>query len=129
MFWNFITVAFGGAIGSCLRYAMSLSFSGSHSVLPLQTLTVNIIGSFAICLLYAYVSNYSVPTVAKMFLFVGLLGGFTPFSSFSLETVAMLRNGYFGAAALYSLGSLVLGLAAAFGGIFLGDKVIAWIEH
>ncbi|MDD6778071.1 MAG: fluoride efflux transporter CrcB [Bacteroidales bacterium] len=129
MFWNFISVALGGALGSCLRYAMSLSFSGSHSVLPMQTLTVNILGSFAIGLLYAYVSNYSVPTVAKMFLFVGLLGGFTTFSSFSLETVAMLRNGYYGAAALYSLGSVVLGIAAAFGGIFFGDKIIAWIEH
>lgn len=129
MFWNFLAVALGGATGSCLRYAMSLTFNGSHSVLPLQTLTVNILGSFAIGLLYAYVSNYTVPTVTKMFLFVGLLGGFTTFSSFSLETVAMLRNGYFGAAALYSLGSLVLGLAAAFGGIFLGDKIIGWIEH
>ena len=129
MFWNFISVALGGALGSCLRYAMSLSFSGSHSVLPMKTLTVNILGSFAIGLLYAYVSNYSVPTVAKMFLFVGLLGGCTTFSSFSLETVAMLRNGYYGAAALYSLGSVVLGIAAAFGGIFFGDKIIAWIEH
>lgn len=128
MFWNFLAVALGGAIGSCFRYAMSLSFSNPQSVLPLQTLTVNILGSFAIGLLYAYVNNYSVPTTAKMFLFVGLLGGFTTFSSFSLETLAMLRNGYFGAAALYSLGSLVLGIAAAFGGIFLGGKIITWVE-
>lgn len=65
----------------------------------------------------------------KMFLFVGLLGGFTTFSSFSLETVSMFRNGYIGAAALYSLGSLILGVAAAFGGIFIGDKIIGWIEN
>ena len=129
MFWNFMAVALGGAIGSCLRYAVSLGYSGTQSMYPLHTLSVNIIGSFAIGLLYAYISSYSVPTAMKMFLFVGLLGGFTTFSSFSLETVSMLRNGYIGAAALYSLGSLILGIAAAFGGIFIGDKIIAWIEN
>ena len=129
MFWNFMAVALGGAIGSCLRYSVSLGYSGTQSMYPLHTLSVNIIGSFAIGLLYAYISSYSVPTAMKMFLFVGLLGGFTTFSSFSLETVSMLRNGYIGAAALYSLGSLILGIAAAFGGIFIGDKIIGWIEN
>lgn len=128
MIWNFLAVALGGALGSCIRYGVSLCYNGTQSIFALHTLSVNIIGSFAIGLLFAYCSNYSVPTAMKMFLFVGLLGGFTTFSSFSLETVNMLRNGYIGAAALYSLGSLVIGLLAAFGGVWLGDKIIGWIE-
>lgn len=128
MLWNFLAVALGGAIGSCIRYGVSLCYNGTHSVFALPTLSVNVIGSLAIGLLYAYCSNYSVPTPMKMFLFVGLLGGFTTFSSFSLETVNMLRNGYIGAAAVYSLGSLVVGVLMAFGGVYLGDKLIGWIE-
>lgn len=128
MFWNFLAVAVGGAIGSCIRYGVSLCYNGTHSVFALHTLSVNLIGSFAIGLIYAYCCQYSVPTAMKMFLIVGLLGGFTTFSSFSLETVNMLRSGYIGAAALYSLGSLVIGLLAAFGGVYLGGKIIGWIE-
>lgn len=128
MLWNFLAVALGGAIGSIIRYGVSLCYNGTHSVFALSTMSVNIIGSFVIGLLFAYCCNYSVPTTMKLFLFVGLLGGFTTFSSFSLETVNMLRNGYFGAAAVYSLGSLVVGVLMAFGGVYLGDKIIGWVE-
>lgn len=128
MLWNFLAVALGGAIGSSIRYGVSLCYNGTHSVFALPTLSVNLIGSFIIGLLYAYCSNYSVPAPVKLFMFVGLLGGFTTFSSFSLETVNMLRNGYFGAAALYSLGSLVVGVFASFGGVYLGCKIIGWVE-
>ena len=119
MFWNFLAVALGGAIGSCLRYAMSLTFNGSHSVLPLQTLTVNILGSFAIGLLYAYVSNYTVPTVTKMFLFVGLLGGFTTFSTFSHEAFRLFTQGHHLAALLYVAASLFAGVLGVAAGLFL----------
>ena len=128
MLWNFLAVALGGAIGSIIRYGVSLCYNGTHSVFALPTMSVNIIGSFVIGLLFAYCCNYSVPTTMKLFLFVGLLGGFTTFSSFSLETVNMLRNGYFGAAAVYSLGSLVVGVLMAFGGVYLGDKIIGCVE-
>lgn len=128
MLWNFLAVALGGAIGSIIRYGVSLCYNGTHSVFALPTMSVNIIGSFVIGLLFAYCCNYSMPTTMKLFLFVGLLGGFTTFSSFSLETVNMLRNGYFGAAAVYSFGSLVVGVLMAFGGMYLGDKIIGWVE-
>ena len=111
MFWNFMAVALGGAIGSCLRYAVSLGYSGTQSMYPLHTLSVNIIGSFAIGLLYAYISSYSVPTAMKMFLFVGLLGGFTTFSTFSKEALMMLQSGNLGPFAGYVAISVVAGIA------------------
>lgn len=128
MFLNFLAVALGGAIGSIIRYGVSLCYNGTHSVFALPTFSVNLIGSFVIGLLYAYCSSYSVPSAVKLFMFVGVLGGFTTFSSFSLETVNMLRSGYIGASLLYSLGSLVLGVLAAFGGVYLGGKIIGWVE-
>ena len=119
MFWNFMAVALGGAIGSCLRYAVSLGYSGTQSMYPLHTLSVNIIGSFAIGLLYAYISSYSVPTAMKMFLFVGLLGGFTTFSSFALDSINIARNSGYPTAALYIAINNIGGIMAALAGIVI----------
>ncbi|MEF9924518.1 MAG: fluoride efflux transporter CrcB [Muribaculaceae bacterium] len=121
---NFLAVALGGAIGSCLRYGVSLCYSGTHSIFALHTITVNIIGSFIIGLLFAYVTTFNVSPVMRIFLFVGLLGGFTTFSSFSLETINMLRNGFYGAATIYIMVSNLLGILAAFGGLLLGGKIV-----
>lgn len=121
---NFLVVAFGGAIGSCLRYGVSLCYSGTHSILAIPTITVNIIGSFVIGLLFMYATTFAMSPVLRLFLFVGLLGGFTTFSSFSIETVNMLRSGYYLAATSYVLASNILGVLAALAGIALGGKIV-----
>ncbi len=121
---NFIAVACGGAIGSCLRYGVSLCYSGTYSLFAIPTFTVNVIGSFIIGLLFIYATTFDISPVLRVFLFVGLLGGFTTFSSFSLECINMLRSGYYAAAATYILASNIAGILSALGGIFLGNKII-----
>lgn len=87
-------VAIGGALGSILRYGLSGS-SHRHldGVFPWGTLTVNLIGSFLIGLLWGAFEETTVSPNIRTFLFIGVLGGFTTFSSYSLETFSLLREG------------------------------------
>jgi CrcB protein len=116
----YVWVALGGAVGSVARYACSLGaarFAGLG--FPWGTLFVNVTGSFAIGVLAALVATDGRPllgTDARALLMAGVLGGFTTFSSFSLETLALARGGALGAAALNVVLSLVLCLA----GVSLG---------
>jgi len=89
-------VGLGGFIGSILRYGIGLllkktSWGGGF---PLSTLGVNIVGCLAIGLLAGWAEQSSVVSAnGRVFLFVGLLGGFTTFSSFGYETIGLLRTG------------------------------------
>ena len=109
-------VALGGALGSVARYAVSLGTARWLGVgFPWGTLCVNVAGSVAIGLLAALVAADGRPllgTDARAFLLVGVLGGFTTFSSFSLETLNLARSGALGPAILNVAGSVVLCLAA-----------------
>ena len=110
-------VAIGGALGSVARYAVSLGTVRWLGVgFPWGTLLVNVAGSFAIGLLAALVAADGRPLLgadARAFLLVGVLGGFTTFSSFSLETLELVRGGALGAAALNVALSIVLCLTGA----------------
>ena len=107
-------VAMGGAIGASLRYlfgvaAMRLT---GPSDFPLAVLTVNIIGSFIMGLFVVFAAHKGL-TQFSPFVMTGVLGGFTTFSSFSLETVTLIERGQIGAAGIYvalSVGLSVLGL-------------------
>src|SRR5688572_10665817 len=109
-------VALGGALGSVARYACSgIAVSWLGAGFPYGTLFVNASGSFTIGLLAALVASGGRPLLgadARAFLLVGVLGGFTTFSSFSLETLNLVRSGALGAAILNVAGSVVLCLAA-----------------
>ncbi|HET7923777.1 MAG TPA: fluoride efflux transporter CrcB [Rhodanobacteraceae bacterium] len=109
-------VALGGALGSVARYAFSgIAVRWLGADFPYGTLFVNVTGSFAIGLLAALVASDGRPLVgadARAFLLVGVLGGFTTFSSFSLETLNLARSGALGLAVLNVAGSVVLCLAA-----------------
>ena len=108
----------GGAVGSGLRYAVGLTLPGITSGFPWATLTVNLVGSFAIGWIAASVQQGQLSENARLLLAVGLLGGFTTFSSFSLETLLLLQQGRLPAALLYISSSLLLGIlgtVAAFG--------------
>ena len=104
----------GGAIGASLRYlfgvaAMRLT---GPSDFPLAVLTVNIIGSFIMGLFVVFAAHKGL-TQFSPFVMTGVLGGFTTFSSFSLETVTLIERGQIGAAGIYmalSVGLSVLGL-------------------
>jgi CrcB protein len=113
----YLWVAVGGALGSVARYGCSTAaWRWLGAGFPYGTLFVNVAGSFAIGLLAALVAADGRPLLgndARAFLLVGVLGGFTTFSSFSLETLELARGGALGAAAANVALSLVLCLVGA----------------
>lgn len=115
MLLNVSLVALGGAIGSSLRYLFGFAVSKALPMsFPLGILPVNIIGSFLMGL-FVVAAHHKGYTQANLFVMTGLLGGFTTFSAFSLESVTLLERGAFGQAALYiglSVGLSILGLMA-----------------
>jgi CrcB protein len=124
VFW----VALGGALGSVARYASSgIAVRWLGMEFPYATLFVNVTGSFTIGLLAALVASDGRPLLGadgRAFLLVGVLGGFTTFSSFSLETLNLARSGALGPAALNVAGSVVLCLAA----VSLGFATAGWLN-
>lgn len=109
-------VAAGGAIGALLRYAaVQLVVHFHPQPFPLGTLLVNILGSFIMGLMMAKLLQH--PSEATQLFFVtGVLGGFTTFSAFSWDFLALLQRGAFAQAGLYVLGSVGVSLLAVFAG-------------
>ncbi len=89
-------IAAGGATGACLRYFVTTSVDslfGKH--MPFGTLTVNVVGSFALALLYGFIERHDLSdSPYRALIGVGLLGAFTTFSTFSVETLTLLENGF-----------------------------------
>lgn len=109
-------VALGGALGSLLRFAVSAVVRGMPALagLPWATLGVNVTGSLAIGALAGLVAvgNDITPSV-RAFVIVGILGGYTTFSTFALEGVEMLQGGSMMKAMLYASASVILSIGAA----------------
>lgn len=116
-------VMLGGAIGSGLRYGVGLWLPGLSQGFPWATLFVNLSGSLIIGVVLALVLRGALPEGARLFWAVGVLGGYTTFSSFSIETLSLLEQNRIAAAMLYSVGSLVLGLGAVWLGWSLGKQL------
>ena len=108
---NFIPVMAGGAIGAALRYGVGLAVP-VRSGLPWGTLAVNIIGGFAMGVLAGYLLKGSASEAVRLFVGVGILGGFTTFSAFSLESIRMIESGAWGQAATYATVSVIGSIAA-----------------
>ena len=106
---NIIYVGLGGFIGASSRYLISIAFTKSE----FATFLANVIGCFLIGIILTKVENQAL----KLFLVTGFLGGLTTFSTFSLETFRLIENGMFFKAAIYSFGSLSVGLFALFLGL------------
>ena len=114
-------VALGGAIGSAGRYTVNV-WSGRMfgTEFPWHTLTVNILGCFAMGLLIELMAlKLNVSTDVRAFLTTGILGGFTTFSAFSLDFALLVERKSYGLAGAYAAGSVVLSLAAVFAGLYL----------
>lgn len=114
-----LAVAVGGALGSMARFAVGTWVAaGLGSRFPYGTLLVNLLGCLLMGLLVVLIDErWAVPPQWRAFALVGLLGGFTTFSSFSLEAYTLLRTQQWLAALLYVAGSLLLGLLALAVGI------------
>ena len=105
----------GSFIGGVFRYLISLLIqSKSTSLFPLHTLLVNIIGCFLIGIVFGVFDKALISNEWKLFLATGILGGFTTFSAFSIETLNLLREGSIYYALLYILASVLLGLLATY---------------
>lgn len=119
---NILLVAVGGAIGSVARYLVGVwatRLAGPN--FPWGTLTVNVVGAFAIGLFVEMVARrFDASTEMRAFIVTGILGGFTTWSSFTLDTMVLFERGEIGLSALYLLASLLVSFAAIFAGLALG---------
>ena len=115
MFFTTLQVALGGALGASARYLLGLAMArGVAQGFPVAILTANVIGSFLMGLFVVYAAKRGM-THLSPFVMTGLLGGFTTFSAFSLETITLIERGETGAAALY----IGLSVALSVGGLAL----------
>ncbi|MFZ3583006.1 fluoride efflux transporter CrcB [Loktanella sp. DJP18] len=118
------SVALGGAIGAILRWLTGLlTLRVMGQGFPWGTVTVNILGSFLIGVLVVALAHKGGMRAAP-FLMTGVLGGFTTFSAFSLDTVALMERGHMTLAVAYVGGSVIIGLAALVLGMTLTRMVI-----
>ena len=117
---KYFLLAIGGAVGTVVRYMVSSATYQffSAAVFPWGTLMVNLTGSFIIGIVAGFNEATLVSPNMRTFLFIGLLGGYTTFSSFSLETMNLIRAGEIRYAIINVTVSNVVGIALAFGGFF-----------
>lgn len=116
MFKQILLIGFGGFVGSVARYFVSrLNTSVEWLAIPLGTLAVNVAGSLLIGFLIGISEKSPILTMElRMFLMVGLCGGFTTFSSFTGENLMLMRNGQLLTLFLYTGLSLLLGFTAVY---------------
>lgn len=121
-----LNVAIGGAFGAALRYQLGRAITGwlgaaAVTMFPWATLAANALGSFIMGLLAGWLARHGSAEgeQIRLLLGVGLLGGFTTFSSFSLELVLLIERGNYSFAALYAFLSLALGITGLFAGLML----------
>jgi fluoride exporter len=114
MLKNVLLIGLGGFIGSVARYFVSLlNLSVNFLSIPFGTLLVNITGSFVIGFLYGIAEKSTILTTQwRLFLMVGLCGGFTTFSSFASENLVLMHNGQIFSLLLYTGLSIFMGFLA-----------------
>src|SRR3569623_731515 len=125
---NILLVALGGAFGSVARYLTGVAAGRTLGLkFPYGTLTANILGGLLMGILVGVLAlrGGAFQERWRLLLAVGFLGGYTPFSSYSLEVARMVETKAWGQAFGYSVGSVVAGVAAGFLGMFLMRKLLA----
>lgn len=118
---GFLAVFLGAALGGAARYGIALAAVALlGGELPYGTLAVNVLGGFAMGFAAeTWARRCELSQLARLFLTTGVLGGFTTFSTFSLDTVTLLQGGRTAAALVYALASVI----GAVGGLFAGFAV------
>jgi len=115
----------GGAIGTVLRYAISgLPHKIYDGSFPWGTLVVNLAGSFLIGLFWGLLGRENITSNVKMFLFIGLFGSFTTFSTFAFESLNLIRDGNIKFAIINMLASNVLGVILVFAGFMISRLIL-----
>ncbi|MBC8380514.1 MAG: fluoride efflux transporter CrcB [Pseudomonadales bacterium] len=118
---QWLAVALGGALGSMARYALSTwIFQVSSHKFPYATLTVNVLGSFVMGILFVViVERAALPQEMRSLLMIGFIGAFTTFSTFSLDALGLWQNGHLFMALIYTLATVILCLIAISSAIWL----------
>jgi CrcB protein len=128
MNWTVLAaVAAGGAVGSAARYIVTVLVQRTFGTgFPWWTMSVNVIGSFIMGVIVTSIAlRWSVGQVGQAFLMIGILGGFTTFSAFSLDVATLVERNATATAGGYVLTSVVLSIGALFGGMALTRAVLA----
>lgn len=123
-------VALGGGIGAVGRYQLGrlvTNMAGQGTTFPWATMAVNVVGSLAMGLLFGWLARSALAAqtneTLRLLLGVGLLGGFTTFSAFSVEMMTLVQRGFLGQAALYAGASVIAGMAAFLVGLVAGQMI------
>ncbi|AEF84905.1 putative CrcB protein [Treponema primitia ZAS-2] len=125
---QYLSVLAGGAMGALLRYLSTQGISGLiKTPFPAGTLLVNMIGSLVIGFLFGVFETRAVPAGLRLFLITGFLGGYTTFSSYSLETVRLFLAGNISAAFINLALNNLLCLGFTFLGLGLSQKLVAHV--
>jgi fluoride exporter len=117
--YTYLSVALGGALGSMARYATGV-YVGRWlgTAFPWSTLLINIVGSFLIgAFAESFALRWDASQSTRVFLVVGICGGYTTFSTFSLDVVTLINRGETLTAGAYIVASVALGLLALYGGL------------
>jgi CrcB protein len=123
---SYFWIAFGGALGSAGRFWMNGVISRYWETFPMGTMVINILGSFAIGLFASLTGpegRIFVPPLGRQFFMIGVCGGFTTFSSFSLQTLQLIQDNQWGKAGANIILSVVLCLIGAWAGYALGTML------
>ena len=120
MIYKLLAVALGGATGATFRYLVYHNFDRFHqSDFPWATLIVNLSGSFLIGFLWGLFDRYYISPGLQLFIFIGILGSFTTFSTFAFEIFSLTKDGEIKLMLAYLLSSNLLGIGLAFAGFYL----------
>ena len=119
-----LMVFLGGGLGSVSRYLISRTLNISGFPFPLGTFTVNIVGS----LILGFILGFALKTGQLsnntiLFLATGFCGGFTTFSTFAFENQNLLKSGDYFNFAIYTFGSIIVGITAVFVGLYLSKLI------
>lgn len=124
MLW--VAAGVGGALGSMARHGTNIAVHRLFGqVVPYATALVNVVGCLVIGMLAGLISTGTLrlTETARVFVFVGILGGFTTFSSFGLDTFTLIRGGATGVALANAAGQVCVGLASVFAGFWLAAMI------
>lgn len=123
-------IAIGGAIGALLRYTLSgVAYKYLGSGFPWGTLCVNLIGAFAIGILWGLSEKTAISSDFRTFAFIGILGSFTTFSTYGLETFNLFRDGEIKLALANVLVTNVLGIALVISGFITSKYLMICIDR
>lgn len=126
LFKEYLAVAFGGAFGSMMRFGVSrwIQSITHHTDYPWGIFVVNVSGCFVMGILYGFlIHRLALGPLWRAGILIGILGGYTTFSSFSMDTIVLLQSGAYSSAALNAILSLICCLVATTLGLILISSI------